>query len=98
MKHPIRQGDVLLKPIQSIRGKQLPHVVLAEGEITGHKHQISEGTAELYQKDLTLYLRVVSDVAVLSHEEHQPVKIPQGDWAIHIQREYEPEGWQFVLD
>lgn len=98
MKYPIRQGDVLLKPTQSIKGEPLPHGVLAEGELTGHKHQISEGIAKLYQKDLALYLRVVSDVAVLSHEEHEPVKIPQGDWIIHIQREYEPEGWCFVLD
>jgi hypothetical protein len=98
MKHPIRQGDVLIKPIQVVKGEPLSHLVLAEGEVTGHKHQITEGVAELYQQELTLYLRVVSDTAILSHEEHGPVQIPQGDWAIHIQREYEPSGWRFVAD
>ncbi|MFB2836359.1 hypothetical protein [Floridanema evergladense] len=95
---PIRQGDVILIPTQSIEGEQLPHLALAEGEVTGHKHRISEGEAELYERNGTLYLKVLSPTALLTHEEHQKIAIPQGNWVIRIQREYEPEGWRYVAD
>jgi hypothetical protein len=95
---PIRQGDVILQPIAQISGKKLPHLTLAEGEVTGHSHRISDGKAELYEKDGTLYLRVLSENATLIHEEHKGIAIPQGDWMVKLQREYEPEGWRYVAD
>jgi len=55
---PIRQGDVILLPVQQNQGQKLSHLTLAEGEVTGHKHRISEGQAELYEEDDPLYLRV----------------------------------------
>ena len=95
---PIRQGDVILQPIELTSGKKLSHLTLAEGEVTGHSHQITRGNAELYEKDSTLYLKVLSETASLTHEEHKPVKIPQGNWIVRIQREYEPMGWRYVAD
>ncbi|NER36461.1 MAG: hypothetical protein F6J93_21165 [Oscillatoria sp. SIO1A7] len=95
---PMRQGDVLLQQVQDIQGKQLSHLTLAEGEVTGHSHRISSGEAELYEKDGTLYLRVFSEQATLTHEEHKEIGIPQGNWMVRIQREYEPEGWRYVAD
>lgn len=88
---PIRQGDVLLLPTSELQGVTLPHLVLAEGEVTGHKHQISAGEVDLYQSVDRLYLQVRSQTATLSHEEHKTVEIPQGNWMIRIQREYVPE-------
>ena len=95
---PIRQGDVILKAIHRIEGRKLNHLTLAEGEVTGHSHRIADGQAELYEQDGTLYLRVLSDTATLIHEEHNAVEIPQGNWMVRIQREYEPEGWRYVAD
>ncbi|MGJ5675776.1 MAG: hypothetical protein ACR9NN_19525 [Nostochopsis sp.] len=99
---PIRQGDVILLPvqdtIQQIEGQKLPHLTLAEGEVTGHKHRIIEGQAELYEKDRTLYLRVYSKEVTLAHEEHKAISIPQGTWMVRIQREYQPQGWRSVAD
>jgi len=95
---PIRQGDVILLPVSQIEGKNLPHLTLAEGEVTGHSHRISEGEAELYEQNGTLYLRVLSESATLNHEEHQAISIPQGSWMVRIQREYEPQGWRYVAD
>lgn len=98
---PIRQGDVILRPLSHTTpslGRQLSHLTLAEGEVTGHSHRISEGQAELYEKDGTLYLRVLSPEATLTHEEHNALSIPQGTWQVRIQREYEPEGWHYVAD
>lgn len=100
MQKPIlRQGDVLIIPSDKLaKGTKLPHLTLAEGEVTGHRHRISSGEAELYEREGVLYLRVISPTAILTHEEHDRVTIPQGNWEIRIQREYEPEGWRYVAD
>ena len=99
MLQPIRQGDVLLLPMAAnTAGTKLSHLTLAEGEVTGHRHRISDGEAELYERDGVLYLRVLSATATLTHEEHRAIAIPQGNWMIRIQREYEPEGWRYVAD
>lgn len=91
MQQPIRQGDVILIPTEDLNGIKLPHLILAEGEVTGHKHQIVNGQATLYETRGTLFLKVISQTATLSHEEHKAIQIPQGDWMIRIQREYDPE-------
>ena len=95
----IRQGDVLIIPSDiAAVGTKLPHLTLAEGEVTGHRHRISNGEAELFDRDGILYLKVLSPTAILTHEEHAEVTIPQGNWEIKIQREYSPEGWRYVAD
>ncbi len=98
---PMRQGDVILTPVSLAPVKnthRLAHLTLAEGEVTGHRHRISNGAAELYERNGTLYLRVLSDQATLSHEEHNAIQVPKGDWVVRIQREYEPDGWRYVTD
>ena len=78
-----RQGDVLLvwgEPLDNFYQPKLSHLVLAEGEVTGHKHQITNGQAELIRKDEVLFLRVLSETATLCHEEHQHIQIPQGTY------------------
>ena len=84
-----QQGDVILKRIKTVKGKKLTHLVLAEGEKTGHKHQIVKGDAELYEDGRTLYLRVNSDSAILAHEEHAHQVIEKGDYQIGIVKEYD---------
>jgi hypothetical protein len=99
MNQILRQGDVLIIPQErSVRGTKLPHLTLAEGEVTGHRHRISDGEAELLERDGVLYLRVLSPTALLTHEEHAEITIPKGNWEIRIQREYEPEGERYVAD
>ncbi len=101
---PIRQGDVILIPVESPTdiasqdGEKLPHLTLAEGEVTGHRHRISDGEAELRDREGTLYLSITSDSATLTHEEHKPIQIPQGNWIVRIQRQYEPGDWSYVED
>lgn len=95
---PLRQGDVILVPVKQVEGEKLIHLTLAEGEVTGHKHRISQGNAQLYAKNTDLYLSIFSDKAELVHEEHGSISVPQGNWKVQIQREYEPEGWRYVAD
>jgi tetratricopeptide (TPR) repeat protein len=90
----MRQGDVLLIPAKLIEATVvLPHqrqadLTLAEGEVTGHRHRVAEGKAELYRTDKAMILKVHSETALLVHEEHQPLQIPRGNWVVKIQRGY----------
>ncbi|NES46889.1 MAG: hypothetical protein F6K20_38270, partial [Moorea sp. SIO2C4] len=59
---------------------------------------ISDGVAQLYEKNGILYLQVVSETATLTHEEHKAIELPYGSWMVRIQREYEPQGWRYVAD
>lgn len=85
----IQQGDVIIKKVSEVKGKKLKHLTLALGEATGHHHTIVEGDAELYEDNGKLFLRVNSETAVLGHQEHKAVEIPQGEYEIGIVREYD---------
>lgn len=85
----IQQGDVVIIKVKEIQGKKLNHLTLAVGEKTGHSHTITEGDAELYEQEGTLFLKVNSDIATLTHQEHDTVTIPKGDYKINIVREYD---------
>lgn len=49
----IRQGDVLLLPIDKIPKvtKKTENVILAHGEITGHRHEILEGAVGFVESE-----------------------------------------------
>lgn len=85
----LQQGDVLIVKVKEIQGKKLTHLTLAKGELTGHNHTITRGEAELYDHEGTLFLRVKSDEAILTHQEHDTLTIPKGDYKINIVREYD---------
>jgi hypothetical protein len=85
----IQQGDVIVVRVLGIKGKKLNHLTLAKGEATGHHHTITEGDAELYEHEGTMFLRVNSENATLTHQEHSAVVIPRGDYKINIVREYD---------
>lgn len=88
-----RQGDVIIKVIDAEtkgEAKLLPHLTLAEGEATGHRHRITKGMAELYQLTVgIMYLKVLSEFATLYHEEHEEIELPKGDYEVLIEREYD---------
>lgn len=92
----IQQGDVLLESVESIpkdsmeiKAKQRG-IVLAEGEHTGHAHCIVEhnGVAWMYEKEGVLYVKAMKPVTI-THEEHNAVKIPAGNWKVGIVREFD---------
>ena len=91
----LQQGDVILTQTdQSIKnGKKLDHLVLAEGEATGHNHAIVSGIAQLIalqgSDNGRMILNVLSDYALLKHQEHKEINVPKGKWEIKIVREYD---------
>lgn len=106
----LRQGDVLLirvadlpKGAKDVTGEQ--RIVLAEGEVTGHAHAISDpltattptGKARLWDAGAERYLQVLETVA-LQHEEHAAIPLDPGIYKIGHQREYSPEEIRRVAD
>ena len=85
-----RQGEVLLikETSEVVFGDELS-TVLAEGEITGHKHEIIDGKVfgRQYWGSGTHFV-VSNGKTTLIHPEHGPVKIDKGVWRVRIQREY----------
>ena len=91
-----RQGDLLLIQIPATTaGEVLPHRILAEGEKTGHCHQLQEGELLLAGRDLFARL---SREAVLVHPEHHPLRLPPGHYRVVRQREYTPRENHRVFD
>ena len=83
-----QQGDVIIKKAK-VKGKKLKHLTLAQGEVTGHHHTITDGDAELYQnEDGTLFLKV-KEKATLTHQEHKAIEIPEGEYEIGIVKEFD---------
>lgn len=99
----IQQGDVILRKLNKTipeQSEKLNHLVLAEGETTGHKHRIIEGLATLYMFQRIMYLKVMSDKAVLYHEEHKQIVLEKGDYQVSQVREYDhfQEISRFIVD
>jgi hypothetical protein len=85
-----QQGDVLIKKVDyKIKGLKLNHLVLAEGEATGHNHRITEGIASLIMMNKILHLQVFSETAKIEHQEHNEINLLKGDYQIDIKREYD---------
>ena len=66
--------------------RKLATNVLFEGEVVGHKHRITEGDFELFQKDDVLYLKANSELKV-EHEEHRTTTIVPGKYIVDRPRE-----------
>jgi hypothetical protein len=96
-----RHGDVMIASTESIPAiaKLRPDVILARGEITGHAHRIeSPSSAELWELDGQLYIKVVADSARIVHEEHKPITLARGLYRVWQQREYTPQKIRPVYD
>jgi len=94
----VRQGDLLIIRHQSIPDgvKIAKNKILALGEVTGHMHR-AVGDATVY--DFQGGKWVLSEKGWrISHDEHDPIKIPAGIFEIRRQREYSPEEIRKVVD
>ena len=95
----IRQGDLLIIKIPEVPKSALEKdsQVIAEGELSGHRHELSCGT--VFEKATAMYFTVPSEEeAVLNHPEHFPVTFPPGHYKVIRQKEYFPGAWRHVQD
>lgn len=101
-----RQGDVLLIPVtlnvfpnelDFVQRAKGDGIILAAGEATGHHHRIRDRHAREFRGNLRTatqgrrFVRVSQRGATITHEEHDPIKVPAGVYEIVQQREYAPE-------
>lgn len=95
-----RQGDLLIVRVNVIPSQavQQKSRVLAEGEATGHLHELDK-EAEVYEEKGVLYFRVNEQaISMLTHPEHKSLTFDPGVYRVVRQREYEPHGWRYVHD
>ncbi len=94
-----RHGDLLIVKVKVMPEGAVPHAsrILAEGEATGHKHELDSG--DVYEKDGVLYFKVnMGKISTLSHQEHHALTFEAGIYKVVQQREYVPDGWRNVAD
>jgi hypothetical protein len=93
MRGQIRQGDVLLIPVEQPKGEltratddsgQPLAGLYVEGEATGHAHRLPARVYDSGEGRLLLLERPTP----LTHEEHRHVEVPAGWWQPVLQREH----------
>jgi hypothetical protein len=97
----VRHGDVLVGAVDAIPAEAVErtHLVMAEGEMTGHSHRVAEAVgAKLLLNGRDLYLRVTAPQVTLIHQEHGPIAVPRGEYRVWQQREYSPQEIRIVRD
>lgn len=106
MSKVFRQGDVMLREIPALpKGldfKPVPRedggVVLAHGEVTGHKHQFREPESQVKMlsandngKQRRFLVVEGKEPAKLLHEEHTALEVPPRVYEVIQQREHTDE-------
>lgn len=97
-----RQGDVLMAKVDALpEGAELQsgRATLFMGEITGHAHRLEvPESAELWECNGVLYMKVVAKSANIVHEEHKSITLAEGIYRVWRQREYTPGDIGNVMD
>jgi hypothetical protein len=101
----LRQGDVLLRPIEALPEKHSPvkeredgKIIVALGEATGHKHEVVGEGVEFVKSGARQFLVATMEGTTLVHDEHASIEIPVGTHEIVRQREYAPKAPVRVRD
>ena len=86
-----RHGDLLIRKVSSIPKNAIPTStnIIAEGEKTGHNHEL-KGSQQVFETlDEQLYFEAKQDV-ILKHPDHNTLEIPKGHYIVEHQRRYNP--------
>ena len=108
------QGDLLIERVDDLEPSgtlvspdATGATVLAEGELTGHRHAIFERVTMFRDDALAreipggLYVghvKVEGGAATILHQEHAPIALGEGTYRVRRQRELEPKDAVLVSD
>jgi hypothetical protein len=115
MQEMFAQGDLLIERVSDrvpsgtliTPDETVGATILAEGELTGHRHLIFDRVTMFRDESLardippTLYVghvKVDGPVARVVHQEHGPIALPPGTYRVRRQRELEPKDVWVVSD
>ena len=114
MTEMFAQGDLLIERVADVEpsgtilsADAAGAVVLAEGEMTGHRHCIFDRVTMFRDDALAreipagLYLghvKVAGGSATVVHQEHAPLTLLEGTYRVRRQRELEPKDAVLVAD
>jgi len=101
-----RQGDIyfvkLEDEIDSEKATPVRNGIIAKGETTGHAHRVSQSSiaagALLSLVGRSMFLRSPEAGATIVHDEHGPIELPAGSYAVVPQQEFDGLRWRQVLD
>ena len=101
-----RQGDIFFVKLDREPGlegaRPVKTGVIARGETTGHMHRLAPASqgegALLVLLGREMYLRAPEKGATIVHEEHGPIALPVGVYAVVNQQEFDGLRWRTVLD
>ena len=93
-KNPIRHGDVVLHPVDSIPLdglKKVSGATLAQGTATGHSHGLTNAAAASISEmsDGKGRLLVVLERVGIQHEKHKTIMLEPGFYRVTIKRQYD---------
>ena len=113
MKQLYAQGDILIERVFDVQpsgGILKPQdgdvTVLAEGEVTGHRHAIHQQVVmfrdDNLARDLPHQLYIghikVEKTVQITHDEHDPITLAAGTYRVRRQRQAEPHDVEIVKD
>ncbi len=106
---PCFQGDLMIRRIDDIPAGVVASNpengvhILAHSE-TGHHHVVLERSAQKFIDQTNAFISYLSvaDTSVIehlrSHDTHEALEVPPGNYEIRNQREYIPEGFRRAAD
>jgi hypothetical protein len=108
------QGDLLIERVKHVEPSgtivardAAGALLLAEGELSGHRHAIFEratmfrddALARAMPSDLYIvHVRVAGGPAVVQHDEHAPITLRERTYRVRRQRELEPKDAAIIAD
>ena len=101
-----RQGDIyfvkLDGEIDSGNATTVKSGIIAKGETTGHAHRVSQSSvaagALLCLVARSMFLRSPEVGVTIVHDEHGPIELPRGSYAVVPQQEFDGLRWRQVID
>ena len=101
-----RQGDIyfvkLDEAIDSEKATPVKSGIIAKGETTGHAHRVSQSAmaagALLSLVGRSMFLRSPEAGTTIVHDEHGPIELPAGSYAVVPQQEFDGLRWRQVVD
>ena len=101
-----RQGDIyfvkLDEEINSENAATVKNGIIAKGETTGHAHRVSQSSIDsgalLSLVGRSMFLRSPQAGTTIVHDEHGPIELPAGSYAVVPQQEFDGLRWRQVID